>query len=406
MPRAGVWYADGRSNNPNPGRHSLNTRDLAEARNLVPKLDLKRAVYLRLATAPASPIDFDNLLTLEEGRRLYEKHIGRPLVAGGVKASTAKRYRTVFDKFLKFAKTKRVSAWNDLGIGVLHDYAAHLESNGYASKTIRNELVTLAQVHKWLLAEKHLIGEPIRVRLRKVESERPYCYTTAQVAAMVAHCRANPSINWLGNVIVALATTGLRISELASLKWSDFDLRRSRLTLTDETGQSGTRNKNRRQLKSGRSRSLPVHPDLAAILTDIPRHGPHVFQGPRRGRLKPDTVRQVLIREVLTPLAKRFPTVNGEKGFIDGRLHSFRHYFASRCAQDSQVSEYETMNWLGHADSAMVRHYFHLHDEESQRRMSQMDLLGEAGKPLPGLDGAAIKDQEATGQESNSQIAT
>ena len=37
------------------------------------------------------------------------------------------------------------------------------------------------------------------------------------------------------------------------------------------------------------------------------------------------------------------------------------------------------MDWLGHADSKMIRHYCHLHDEESKRRMDGLDFLGGAG---------------------------
>jgi hypothetical protein len=39
-----------------------------------------------------------------------------------------------------------------------------------------------------------------------------------------------------------------------------------------------------------------------------------------------------IIRDVLTPLSKEFPTPKGEIGFIDGRVHSFRHYFCSVCS--------------------------------------------------------------------------
>ncbi len=68
----------------------------------------------------------------------------------------------------------------------------------------------------------------------------------------------------------------------------------------------------------------------------------------------------MLINQVIEPLLGRFPSVEGEQGFADGRLHSFRHYFASMCALNPQL----TMHWLGHQDSAMVRHYFHLHAAE------------------------------------------
>jgi integrase len=103
-----------------------------------------------------------------------------------------------------------------------------------------------------------------------------------------------------------------------------------------------------------------------------------VFHGPRGGRLKPDTVRQVLIRDVLTPLEKKFKREGGQVGFADGRLHSFRHFFCSTCA-NSGVPEQVVMAWLGHRDSAMVRHYYHLHDDEAQRQMERLDFLGKAG---------------------------
>jgi hypothetical protein len=34
------------------------------------------------------------------------------------------------------------------------------------------------------------------------------------------------------------------------------------------------------------------------------------------------------------------------------------------------------MNWLGHANSEMVRHDYHLDDEESRQKMEQLNLLG------------------------------
>jgi integrase len=127
-----------------------------------------------------------------------------------------------------------------------------------------------------------------------------------------------------------------------------------------------------------------------------------VFHGPRGGRLKPDTVRNVLIEKVLQPLTSKIPTPDAVKGFRDGRLHSFRHYFCSRCA-DSGVPELMVMEWLGHADSTMVRHYYHLNDEEAQRQMQRLNLLVDAGKRFVGdINGTAVSITEDTpGRESS-----
>ena len=120
---------------------------------------------------------------------------------------------------------------------------------------------------------------------------------------------------------------------------------------------------------------MPIHGDLAAALATISRIDAYVFDGPRAGRLKPDTVRRVLVRDVLLPLSERFPTQAGEKGFVDDRLHAFRHYFAS-FSSNNGTPERMVMDWLGHADSEMVRHYYHLHDMPSQEQMARIQFVG------------------------------
>jgi integrase len=92
-----------------------------------------------------------------------------------------------------------------------------------------------------------------------------------------------------------------------------------------------------------------------------------------------------LIRDVIKPLSGQFPGRTGKKSFIDGWLLSFRHYFASACANQG-IAERIVMDWLGHADSAMVRHYYHLHDQESRRQMARLDLNSTTGKRSPGLE--------------------
>jgi len=131
-----------------------------------------------------------------------------------------------------------------------------------------------------------------------------------------------------------------------------------------------------RTTKSHHDRTLPIHTDLGRILCKMQHHPDgRIFHGPRGGILKPDTVRNVLIREVLQPLSKQFPAKGERSGFKDGRLHSFRHYFCSVSA-NSGVPEQVLMTWLGHRDSKMVRRYYHLQQEEAQRQMNKLVLVG------------------------------
>ena len=138
--RGNVWYADGRSNSPNPGRHSLGTAEKEEALGLLAELDRVRAEELGLVPRSEKTASDATPLALADGRKLYEDHIKRPRVTGGVRVSTAKRYRTTFDKFLVFAAGKGVTIWNAVTETTLIDYAAHLEAKDYAYKSQLNEL--------------------------------------------------------------------------------------------------------------------------------------------------------------------------------------------------------------------------------------------------------------------------
>ena len=232
---------------------------------------------------------------------------------------------------------------------------------------------------KWLIREGHLKGKtPIDLPVEKADGTPTYCWRAEEVEAMVEWCAEHLELAWLSHIIIALACTGLRISELASLRWTDLDLENERVQLTDETAASRRNAADRRTTKSGRGRTFPIHSDLLAVLKTLTTTGPFVFYGPRGGRVQPDTIRRILIRDVLTPLGERFPTAEGEVGFSDGRLHSFRHYFCSTCA-NSNIPEQMVMQWLGHQDSDMVKHYYHLHDEEARRRMGGLNFLGKAG---------------------------
>ena len=379
-----VWQADGRSNRPGLGRHSLGTSDHQEARRLLVHLDLTMAVKHGLADPSALEPARPRELPLEEGRALYMDFVGRARVAGGVRPSSRKRYRAVFDKFVAYARGKGLTTWDRVTAQTLLGYAAHLEADGYAYRTQYLELTTLKQAILWLVKKGHLAaGSRIELPLEKAQGTDTYCWRPEEVRAMLEHCRGRPELAWLAGVLLALATTGLRISELSGLRWSDIDLDGGMIRLVDETSSGRRRVMKKgsaRTLKSGRGRTFPIQEELLPALRALPRHPDgSVFHGPRGGRLKPDVVRRVLIREVLEPMAGRFPTPEDEVGFADGRLHSFRHFFCSLCANRG-VSQRVVMRWLGHKDSRMVEHYYHLHDDEARRQMGRIKLFdGEAG---------------------------
>lgn len=373
---SGTYYADGRSNTPSLGRHSLGTKDRRTARANLNELDRLIAVEHGLTNPSQFETEETQILCLDNGRKLYEVHIKRPMIANGPRESTAKRYRAVLDKFFAFAKLHGIRNWNQVNRNVFDLYVTWLESRAYAYATQVLELTTLKQILKYLVAEGHLPPTTLfPYQMRKPSGTDTYCWKPEEVEAILQHCD-RPDLLWIKGVLLTLSRTGMRISEAANLRWTDVDFDRNMITLRDERFLDTKLKRKRRTLKSGYDRSIPIHPELSEYLKQIDRHPDgFVFHGPRSGRLKKDLVRNCLIRDVIRPLEKHFPTASDQNGFCHGRLHSFRHYFCSECA-NTGIPERVLMRWLGHRSSKMVHHYYHLHDEESHRQMAR---LGDTG---------------------------
>jgi len=371
--RGGYFYADGRSNRPPAGKHSLATNNEEEACQLLVDLDLRKAVDLGRADPSLLKASDPEVLSLEAGWKLYQDRISRARALRGLAQSSQKRYRAILEKFISFAKTRHVVAWNHVTNRLVEDYLDWLDKKGFAHASLCTEAITIKQLVKWLIAERKIPGScRLTFGIKKPNATTRHCWTQEEVSAMIDHCMSKSDLRWMHGVIVGLSRTGLRISELASLRWSDLCPGFKTITLTDERSHARSLHE-RRTTKSGRDRTLPVHDSLKVVLEQIPKVGDEfIFHGPRGGRLKPDTVRIVLVREVITPLAKKFPPLSGT-GFVTGRPHSFRHFFCSECANQG-VPEQVVMKWLGHADSAMIRRYYHLHDRLSQQLMRELSF--------------------------------
>ena len=216
---SGVWYADGRSNGAYVKRTSLGSKDRNEAIANLLQLDRIQAESVGLIQRSTTSTPHRRI-SIIEGRKKFDSHASRPRLVGGTKKSTQKRYRAILDNFVAFAPTKSVHDWSQVTEQTLTDYASYLTERGYARKTVYGELNLLKTVFKWLCTEGFLAREPLKLRLRKAECQRAYCYTSTELAAILKQCKEVSQLAWLHAVVTALACTGLRINELASLKWS------------------------------------------------------------------------------------------------------------------------------------------------------------------------------------------
>ena len=374
---SGVYFADGRMNSQyNLGKPSLGTRDREEALRRLRDLDRQKALEFGLVEPERQDTTDD--VSIDRGWQLYMERCEQPEILDGVSPATQQRYRAVRDKHIPFSVARGYSFWSEMNRKVTLKYGDWLAKKNLADRTIVLELNLICSVVKWLVEENHLPAScRFLLKLSKPDGSDTFCYTKEQVTRMVAFCRADAGLFWLADVITALATSGLRINELAELRWTDIDLPSNTIRLTDERARPRRKQTGQeRRIKGKRGRALPMHPAFRDVLAALPRHRDGlIFHGQQGGLLSDRRVLEALQGRVIETLKHEFPTPQGEAGFADGTVHGLRHYFCSE-AYRGGARDAELLEWLGHRDSVILNLYRHLRREDSHRRMQQINFLG------------------------------
>lgn len=148
------------------------------------------------------------------------------------------------------------------------------------------------------------------------------------------------------DMVKFLAYSGARLDEAKKAACSDIDWARQTLTLHG---------------KGGRSRTIPMIAELAALLKDM-QSRPH----DREGMILPI----VGVKKVLPQACKAI-------GIEPITHHDLRHLFATRCIE-SGVDIPTVSRWLGHQDGGAVamRIYGHLRDEHSKAMAAKVKFSG------------------------------
>jgi integrase len=221
----------------------------------------------------------------------------------------------------------------------------------------------------------HGLCSPIRVKRPKQPRSRVRWITHVEAYNLIGACPAN-----LKPLVAFLFYTGARVGEALWLDWRDLDIERAQVQFLDT--------------KNGRDRGVPLHPDLVAILANLPHRDGCVFR--KRGRrVKPTGSNSgefvELLGEPYAPLDPNDPRdVSAgsriKKGFKaavkrakipDFRPHDCRHTWATWHYQENRDLNM-LMHLGGWSSLSMVLRYAHMNVAHAAPSIQVMPSIGAA----------------------------
>ena len=341
---------------------SLKVRTKAQAR--------RKAIEIAQRLEQGQTKIVETKLTIEE---LIEGYFEMVKARGLAKKSQTK-YRTDLDKLSLFCQQQKLKLAYRFNRELFFKYRTWLVEQAYADKTVYGALTLTKQVFKWGYQEGQLREyKLVNAKVAKAHAKPQPCFTTDEVELILANTYGEERI-----VYAVLAYEGLRIGELEQLQWGDVNLASGELGMLHICRGGSTPGKT----KSKRDRFVPIHPRVRPMLKSLPR------PRPRNG--EPLVFPGVTERRCL----KRLKEVCKEIGLVNPdsyKLHSFRHHFASMCA-NHQVAYKKALAWLGHRSSDILDLYYHLNDAESQSAMAS--LAGDTFPVLPHVAAGANSERE------------
>lgn len=221
----------------------------------------------------------------------------------GLSEGTLKKYETDLKVFFKFMEYKHnrsniKSITEEEGRNILNKYINYLKREGYKPSSINGKIITINKFFKYL-------GVNYKAKTIKIQSKMyiENIISEKEFKKLLKACEDNKRDY---TIIMTLANTGLRVSELLSLTVNDIS--------KESIYIYG---------KGGKGRELILSPQLKKILNDyienyrMKTHKRLLFTG-ERGALKRNAINKILSKyQQKTGISK-------EKM----HPHSFRHFYA------------------------------------------------------------------------------
>jgi integrase/recombinase XerD len=262
-------------------------------------------------------------------------------------STTIESYKDILGQFQKFCNEHEILNVEDVTTHNIKKYLLECQKKGNNATTTNSKLQRIRAFFNYIIECEVIEKNPAKKIQKAKEDVRIEVFNDYHIKQMLNYYRRLKNREHAFHsyrdysIIVCLLGTGVRLSEMCSLKWSDIDFQNYSLSVFG---------KNRKR------ESIPVTEklikELSAYKTFCEQYfgkenvSNYIFTNRMNEQLTPNAVKNVFKR-----LAKIM-------NFKDVRLsaHTFRHTFCQRCIQ-SGMSTFAIQRLMRHSSIAVTEKY-------------------------------------------------
>ena len=299
-------------------------------------------------------------------RGWFEEWLSNKKASAGQQATA--RYRSVLEDFLAHLGGRANAPLSAISSRDVVSFRDKLRAEGRTAKTT-NALVRklLSPPFSAALRLGHIAAnpcaavEPIKDRAETRTSGREP-FTGDEVAALVAHVEGD----WKGAIILG-ATSGLRLSDIANLRWEALDLEARLLRLQTQ--------------KTDAVVVVPLHVGFLDWIADQPRGIAKAWVFPALAGIGTAGRKglSVQFRDIMRKagVTGRVSDPGGEKGRTRNSksFHSLRHHFVSQLANQGVAPDIR-QKLAGHSSAVVHGIYSHHELETLRQAVAKLPALG------------------------------
>ncbi len=260
---------------------------------------------------------------------------------------TQRTIKTAFREFIRIVKDVRL---DKVGIREIEGFLAQKKAEA-SDWTGRKYYIALASAFETAKRWGYIASNPFRlVEKPKVRELQPAFFTKLEFQTLLRAINDND----FRELCLCAVSTGLRLSELTSLQWSNIDFVRKVIFVQNSETFSTKSKKNRAVPMSEQLwRSLAVRKEFATCELVFHRNTKRLRE------------------EFVSKTFKNYVRIAGLSEKL--HFHSLRHTFATWLVQEG-VSIYEVQKLLGHSSISVTQIYSHLAASELHGAVNKISL--------------------------------